>query len=190
MADNTAKPIDQIKIGDQITNAVPGKAGTETHTVTNVIVTTTDHDFVDLTITPVTTKATTPQPKTAGLWTKAALGLAASIAAIGLWAATPPQQAQAAEHTTTTTQAQTTTPTTDAQPHGATLTTTYHHPFYDQTQHAFVEAQHLHPGDVLQTPTGTATVADIHLYQANSTTYDLTVGDLHTYYVEAIHFRS
>ncbi|MDH6131372.1 hypothetical protein P3T37_000741 [Kitasatospora sp. MAA4] len=39
MANNATKPISQIKIGDQITNSVPGKDGTETHTVTNVIIT-------------------------------------------------------------------------------------------------------------------------------------------------------
>jgi hypothetical protein len=58
---------------------------------------------------------------------------------------------------------------------GGTLTTTFHHPFYDQTQAAFVDAQHLRVGDVLQTPTGTATITTLHLYHANTITYDLTI---------------
>ncbi|MDH6131378.1 RHS repeat-associated protein [Kitasatospora sp. MAA4] len=183
MPGNTTKPISQIKIGDQITNSVPGKDGTETHTVTNVIVTTTDHDFVNLTITP-TTSSTTAK---AG---KALLGLAAGVAALTLWAA-PAQPASAAEPTAATsttapaTQTQAPAPADDVQTNGSTLTTTYHHPFYDETQHAFIEAQYLNPGDVLTTPTGTATVAATHLFHANTTTYDLTIGDLHTYYVEA-----
>ncbi|WP_157536093.1 LamG-like jellyroll fold domain-containing protein [Kitasatospora mediocidica] len=186
LADNTTKPISQIKIGDQITNSVPGKDGTETHTVTNVIVTTTDHDFVNLTITPTKTDSSSTASK-AG---KALLGLAAGVAALTLWAA-PAQPAQAAEPSAATsttapaTQAKAPASADDVQTDGSTLTTTYHHPFYDETQHAFVEAQYLNPGDVLQTPTGTATVATTHLFHADTTTYDLTIGDLHTYYVEA-----
>jgi Protein of unknown function (DUF1557). len=67
----------------------------------------------------------------------------------------------------------------------AHLTTTFHHPFYDKTQSAFVDAKDLKQGDILQTPTGTAEVAGIRLYHADTTTYDLTIGDLHTYYVLA-----
>ncbi|MEU9450647.1 polymorphic toxin-type HINT domain-containing protein [Streptomyces sp. NPDC048277] len=67
----------------------------------------------------------------------------------------------------------------------ARLTTTFHHPFYDETQSAFVEAKDLKAGDVLQTPTGTAEVTRVRLYHAHTTTYDLTIGTLHTYYVEA-----
>ncbi|WP_371484748.1 RHS repeat-associated core domain-containing protein [Kitasatospora sp. NBC_00315] len=191
MADSTTKPIGQIKTGDEITNAVPGQDGTQTHTVTDVIVTTTDHDFVDLTIAPIVTSPTATtdaevaaQPKTAGRWTKPLLGLAAGLAALTLWAATPPQQAQAAETPPTASVVQTQI-TSGVETHGSALTTTYHHPFYDQTQHAFVDAQDLKPGDVLQTPDGTAAVATVRLYHADATTYDLTIGDLHTYYVQA-----
>jgi hypothetical protein len=78
-----------------------------------------------------------------------------------------------------------TTDAADVAEQGGVLTTTFHHPFYDLTQTAFVEAQHLHPGDRLQTPTGYALVTGIRLYHANTTTYDLTIGNLHTYYVVA-----
>ncbi|GAA0692758.1 hypothetical protein GCM10010193_54170 [Kitasatospora atroaurantiaca] len=179
MADNATKPIDQVKIGDRITNSVPGKEGTETHTVTDVIVTTTDHDFVDLKIAPVTTSPTASaetrtaeEPRSGGRWSKALLGLAAGVAAIGLWASAPAQPAQAAERSSSTAQE-------------ATLTTTFTHPFYDETQQAFVEAKDLRVGDSLQTPTGAAKVTSVHRYHADTTTYDLTVGDLHTYFVEA-----
>ncbi|GAB3985178.1 hypothetical protein GCM10029978_097230 [Actinoallomurus acanthiterrae] len=66
------------------------------------------------------------------------------------------------------------------------LTTTEHHPFYDITQAAFVDAAQLKPGDRLQEPGGrTAEVLDVRRYTATATTYDLTVGGLHTYYVLA-----
>jgi hypothetical protein len=69
--------------------------------------------------------------------------------------------------------------------HGGTVTTTFQHPFYDQTQAAFTDAEYLHTGDVLQTPDGTAQVTGVRLFHANTTTYDLTIDGLHTYYVEA-----
>jgi hypothetical protein len=68
---------------------------------------------------------------------------------------------------------------------GGTITTTFLHPFYDQTQTSFVEAEHLHVGDIVQTPTGTAQITNLHLYHADTTTYDLTIGNLHTFYVVA-----
>ncbi|EWM17835.1 polymorphic toxin-type HINT domain-containing protein [Kutzneria sp. 744] len=68
----------------------------------------------------------------------------------------------------------------------ATLTTTFHHPFYDLTQAAFVDAVDLHPGDQLQTADGaTAEVTSVQAYHQTETTYDLTVDGLHTYYVDA-----
>jgi hypothetical protein len=53
MADGSSKPIDQVKVGDQITNAEPGAPpGTpdQKHTVTAVHVTYTDHDYTDVTV--------------------------------------------------------------------------------------------------------------------------------------------
>jgi hypothetical protein len=65
-----------------------------------------------------------------------------------------------------------------------TLTTTYHHPFYDLTEAAFVDAQDLAAGDALQTPNGVARITSVRLYHATTVTYDLTIADQHTYYVE------
>jgi RHS repeat-associated protein len=179
MADGSVKPIDQIKVGDQITNAAPGGT-TETHKVDNVIVTTTDHDFVALSVAPVTVS---PEAKAAGAATTAGNGLnatsrakiaAATLAAAALLSAT----AAPAAHASTAGAA-------NAPSTTATLTTTYHHQFYDATTNQWTQAESLHPGDLLQTPTGYALIEATHLYHANTTTYDLTIGDLHTYYVVA-----
>jgi hypothetical protein len=53
MADGTSKPISQVKAGDRVADAVPGQAGTQAHTVSKVIVSRTDRDFVDVTVAPV-----------------------------------------------------------------------------------------------------------------------------------------
>ncbi|MET8298811.1 LamG-like jellyroll fold domain-containing protein [Streptomyces sp. NPDC005180] len=194
MADGTSKPIDQIKAGDEIKNAVPGQDGTQTHKVDKVIVTTTDHDFVDLTIAPTseTESSAAPAPaspsKTRALQ-KATLGLAASVVAIAtVVGGSTPDNTPTAVTASSATGAATSAQPADASAitvRGSTLTTTYHHPFYDQTQASFVDAQDLHPGDVLQTPSGTVRIASVRLYRANAATYDLTVDGLHTYYVEA-----
>jgi hypothetical protein len=135
MADGSTRPISQVKVGDQVSDAVPGDSAQQTHTVQNVITTTTNRDFVDVTVKP------------------SKLGKA--LAGVALAAA-------------------------------AKLTTTFHHPFYDITQSAFVEAVDLKPGDQVQTTGGgTATVTDVHAYHQQATTYDLTINGLHTYYVIA-----
>ena len=73
-----------------------------------------------------------------------------------------------------------------APPQTGELTTTYHHPFYSTTREAFVDAADLKAGDKLQQPDGTtATVLSVRLYHFTSTTYNLTVNGLHTYYVLA-----
>jgi RHS repeat-associated protein len=157
LATGRTKPIDQVKVGDKITNAVPGDSGDRTHTVQAVIVTKTDHDFVDVTVAP---GARTADPvRQPGRLARAAMTTAAAVAAVA--AALVPA-------------------------HGGTLTTTFQHPFYDRTQAAFVDAKDLRVGDELQTPDGgAATVTGVRLYHTTQTTYDLTVGGLHTYYVEA-----
>ncbi|MFI7501164.1 LamG-like jellyroll fold domain-containing protein [Streptomyces sp. NPDC049687] len=205
MADGTTKAIDQVRVGDVITNSVPGTKDTEAHKVTAVIVTYTDRDFVDIGVeeTAITGTATakTATAKTASAETggavakagktvtaskggarslvrevaraaarKAAFGLAASAAVLGALAAGGHGHDDGG---------------TAAPVAARGLTTTFHHPFYDETRAAFVEAKDLTPGDVLVTPTGTAEVTTVRLYHAHTTTYDLTVGSLHTYYVMA-----
>ncbi|MER7753210.1 LamG-like jellyroll fold domain-containing protein [Kitasatospora sp. NPDC097643] len=174
MADGAAKPISEIKEGDEVTNSVPGGSGTEKHKVDKVIVTTTDHDYVDVTVTPDEQSAS---GRPLGGLKRIALGLAATVAAFTALSATPAltPEASATPATTSATSA-----TAES-----TLTTTDNHPFYDLTQHAFVPAKDLHAGDQLQTPTGTATVRTTRHYQSTATTYDLTINGLHTYYVVA-----
>jgi hypothetical protein len=179
MAGGGTKPIDQVKVGDTIADSVPGAAGTQAHKVTAVIVTTTDHDFVDLTVKTSTTAAAAAKVPlkarasaaaktiTKAAAKKAAYGLAASAAILATLGATH----HATDHTAPTAAVS---PVTAQVDH---LTTTFHHPFYDETQAAFVDAQDLHPGDTLQTPTGTAQITAVRLYHANTTTYDLTIGD-------------
>jgi hypothetical protein len=153
MADGHTKPIEQVKIGDQVRDAVPGDSAVRTHTVQAVIVTRTDHDFVDVTVVP------TQRAGAAGRLVR--VGLAAAVGVAGAVAAFAPAL-------------------------GGTVTTTYHHPFYDRTQAAFVEAKDLRIGDELQTPgAGSATITALRLYHATQTTYDLTINGLHTYYVVA-----
>jgi hypothetical protein len=193
MADGTTRAIDQIKVGDTIANSVPGAKGTEAHKVTAVIVTHTDHDFVDVTIRK-TGEASGKHSVKAGVKAvakkaarKAAFGLAASAAILGALSAGHGHTPQSATAPVAAVSKTSSAPVakTGAEVKAAHLTTTFHHPFYDETQSAFVDAKDLKPGDVLQTPTGTAQVTGVRLYHANTTTYDLTIGTLHTYYVEA-----
>ena len=67
-----------------------------------------------------------------------------------------------------------------------TLTTTWHHPFWDATHHRWVDAHDLTPGTELRTADGTTvTVTGVHNFHQRQVTYDLTVAELHTYYVLA-----
>ncbi|MBS2966872.1 hypothetical protein KGA66_27815 [Actinocrinis puniceicyclus] len=146
MADGTSKPIDQIKVGDKIANNLAGAnpdTRDQTHTVTAVHVTHTDHDYTDVTV------ATTDG-------TRLTHALPGSDLVVPLDAAT------------------------------ATITGTAHHLYWDATTRTWTEADHLRPGDQLQTTNGhTVTILAIHDYTTTTVTYNLTIDSLHTYYVEA-----
>jgi hypothetical protein len=154
-----------------------------------VIVTHTDHDFVDVTVKGTAGKPAEQAGVTAAAKAgvkslakkaarKAAFGLAASAAVLGALSA-----GHGGQQATQPVAAVSTTARASAQ--DVHLQTTFHHPFYDETRSAFVEAKDLQPGDVLQTPTGTTEVTGVRLYHENTSTYDLKIGSLHTYYVEA-----
>ncbi|MEV7211741.1 polymorphic toxin-type HINT domain-containing protein [Kitasatospora cineracea] len=68
-----------------------------------------------------------------------------------------------------------------------TLTSTQHHPFWDVTTGKWTDAAELKTGDKVRTATGnTMTVLEVTNYLTDPTTaYNLTVADLHTYYVLA-----
>ncbi|MCM2419637.1 RHS repeat-associated core domain-containing protein [Streptomyces sp. RKAG293] len=64
------------------------------------------------------------------------------------------------------------------------ITTTWHHPFWDATHHRWTDAKDLTPGTELRQPDGrTLTVLGVRNYHSTGITYDLTVTDLHTYFV-------
>ncbi|WP_269432061.1 DddA-like double-stranded DNA deaminase toxin, partial [Saccharothrix sp. ST-888] len=69
----------------------------------------------------------------------------------------------------------------------AVLTSTQHHPYWNTTTQRWTAAAELRAGDQLQTPDGdTATVESVRNYRTDPTTaYNLTVEQLHTYYVLA-----
>ncbi|WP_081967139.1 polymorphic toxin-type HINT domain-containing protein [Kitasatospora sp. NRRL B-11411] len=67
-----------------------------------------------------------------------------------------------------------------------TITATDHHPFWSQTANNWVYASGLVRGTLLRTPDGTtAQVTAVRYREAWQTTYNLTVHDLNTYYVQA-----
>ncbi|WP_329405953.1 HINT domain-containing protein [Streptomyces sp. NBC_00704] len=66
----------------------------------------------------------------------------------------------------------------------ATLHTTANHPFWNDSTHAWVPAGDLHRGDTLNTATGHhAYVISARPTPGSANRWNLTVGDLHTYYV-------
>jgi hypothetical protein len=151
LADGSSKAIASLKVGDRVANSQPGKAGLEAHPVDRVIVTETDHDFVDLKVKPSRVR------RAVG---RVAAGVA--LAAVVAGGAVP------------------------ASASAATVTTTYHHPFYDVTRGGFVDAVDLQVGDHLQTADGgEADVVEVTPYHSTEVTYDLTIDQLHTYYVLA-----
>ncbi|MFF7438843.1 polymorphic toxin-type HINT domain-containing protein [Streptomyces sp. NPDC008122] len=124
MADGSVKPIEDVKIGDEVTATDPVTGKTAAKKVTATIFTASDKNYVDLNIT-----------------TKHGTG---------------------------------------------TLTTTDHHPFWSESEQEWVDAGDLKPGATLRTSDGeTATVQSARTYKAQQDTYNLTVADLHTYYVLA-----
>ncbi|OKK11113.1 hypothetical protein AMK16_32900 [Streptomyces sp. CB00455] len=66
------------------------------------------------------------------------------------------------------------------------LTSTLHHPHWNDTRHQWVDAGDFNPGDHLRRPDGTTlTVKTKRNYPYAVTTHNLTVNNFHTYYVLA-----
>ncbi|MFD8545999.1 polymorphic toxin-type HINT domain-containing protein [Streptomyces sp. NPDC059649] len=66
------------------------------------------------------------------------------------------------------------------------LAVTNEHPFWSPSQKAWTEAAHLRPGMTLRTVEGSAvTIKGNRPFSGNARTYNLTVNNLHTYYVLA-----
>ena len=69
-----------------------------------------------------------------------------------------------------------------------TVTTTEDHPFWNPSDRRWERADALRRGDRVETPTGTASVDGlVSATTHHAMAYDLTVDDLHTYYVVAGH---
>ncbi|MFE3123250.1 polymorphic toxin-type HINT domain-containing protein, partial [Streptomyces hydrogenans] len=119
MADGTHRPIEQIKVGDQVTATDPTTDETGPRTVTRTIHTPDDRNFTDLTFAD-----------------------------------------------------------------GSTLTSTSHHPYWSENDQRWKNAADLKAGDTLRTPQDSAvSVAGTRDWQGLQSAYNLTVDDLHTYYV-------
>nr|WP_269432010.1 polymorphic toxin-type HINT domain-containing protein [Saccharothrix sp. ST-888] len=75
----------------------------------------------------------------------------------------------------------------NANPSTVDLVSTQHHPYWDVTTHRWTDAAKLQAGDQLRTANGTlVTVVSIRNYQTGpQTAHDLTIDNLHTYYVLA-----
>ncbi|MFJ5829555.1 ricin-type beta-trefoil lectin domain protein [Streptomyces sp. NPDC093089] len=66
------------------------------------------------------------------------------------------------------------------------VTATAHHPFWVESEHAWLDANDLKPGMTLRTDRGSiSTVQVVRSYTATQSTYNLTIAGLHTYYVLA-----
>ncbi|WP_203692971.1 polymorphic toxin-type HINT domain-containing protein [Catellatospora coxensis] len=64
------------------------------------------------------------------------------------------------------------------------INTTWDHPFWSQTRESWVDAAELAPGEQLRSRDGDiVTVAEVHNHIGPEVMYNLTVDDLHTYYV-------
>ncbi len=123
LADGEDKPIDQVKVGDQVQATDPNTGNTEAKPVTALHLNQ-DTELADVTVT-------------------------------------------------------------EGNGNRAVLHTTQHHPFWDGTRHIWADAADLQPGDQLQTPHGVATVAGVRSFTGRHPMYNLTVQDIHTYYVVA-----
>ncbi|GAB2584657.1 RHS repeat-associated core domain-containing protein [Streptomyces capparidis] len=68
----------------------------------------------------------------------------------------------------------------------SSIVATTHHPFWTETTDTWLDAGDLEPGMLLRTPDGTtAEVQDVRLHTETQSTRNLTVEELHTYYVLA-----
>ena len=149
MADGSTKSIEDVHAGDVVLATDPQTGQSKPETVVQLITTTTDHDFTQLTLATTGHAAHAPPAKNDK--TKPAKP-----------ASTQPTKA------------------------AATLVTTWHHPFWNATTHQWTDASQLTPGTRLRQLDGTtSTVTAVRNYHATATTYDLTVTELHTYYVSA-----
>jgi hypothetical protein len=76
--------------------------------------------------------------------------------------------------------------TTVALADGSEITSTDHHPFWSENRKRWIDAVDLRMGDALRTPVGTAIqVGAVSHWKGLQPAFDLTVANLHTYYVSS-----
>ncbi|MFG2999576.1 polymorphic toxin-type HINT domain-containing protein, partial [Streptomyces sp. NPDC048340] len=124
MGDGSARPIEQIAVGDSVLATDPESGTTGSRRVDATIYTPDDRDFTGITL--------------------------------------------------------------DAAVGGGSVTTTDHHPFWSENAKAWINAGDLNAGDTLRTADGnTARIDEVRHWKTLQPAYNLTVNDLHTYYVLA-----
>ena len=169
--------IQDVRVGDQVINAKPGAASTETHAVTAVHVTYTDHDFTQLTITA--------DPAGHAATATSAAGGTNSPAPLPTGSSAVP----AAKQATGTAGVMAGVVGARAGPTTQRITSTSGHLYWDVTTDAWTEAGQLKAGDRLQQPDGSTAVitatASWTKAAATPVTYNLTIADQHTYYAVA-----
>jgi Pretoxin HINT domain len=72
----------------------------------------------------------------------------------------------------------------DADGDVSTINTTQHHPFWSVSDHKWTDAMDLERGDHLRSADGSLlTVASVRAFEGNQWMWDLTIDDIHTFYV-------
>ncbi|WP_433609895.1 LamG-like jellyroll fold domain-containing protein [Dactylosporangium sp. CA-139114] len=160
MADGSTKKIEDVEVGDQVSATDPETGATQPKPVTKLWL---NHDteLTDVTVRVVVSADANAKPSASkpASSTSSALKLAKVGAAV---------VAAAAVVAGTTTM----------------LHTTQHHPFWNRTTGTWVNAANLKPGDELKTEDGaTVEVTDVKNFTGAKDMRDLTVADIHTYYV-------
>lgn len=153
MADGTTKNIEDVHPGDIVLATDPQTGHSKPETVVQLITTTTDHEFTQLTLATSGKGANAPPAKESG---------AHDVSKTGM----PEPKPQGID--------------------SVNLVTTWHHPFWNSTTQTWSDASRLAPGTHLLQVDGTSTtLTAVRNYHATATTYDLTIAELHTYYVLA-----
>jgi RHS repeat-associated protein len=155
MADGTTRPIKDINVGDKVKSTDPTTGKTDAKPVI-LLHQNHDTDLADVTVSTATADRSVAKNGNAGVGKLAKA--AAALATAAALVSTP-----------------------------AVLHTTAHHPFWDQTTQSWANAADLKPGtSTLVTPDGsTQTVTAVRTYAGAKDMRDLTIAQVHTYYVVA-----
>ncbi|WP_432836901.1 scabin-related ADP-ribosyltransferase [Dactylosporangium sp. CA-092794] len=155
MADGSTKKLEDVEVGDQVAATDPETGAARAKPVTKLWLNH-DTDLTDVTVKVTASANAKPTASThKSTVGKATVALVAAAAVV--------------VGTTTT-----------------VLHTTQHHPFWNRTTGEWVNAADLKPGDDLKTDDGaTVEVTDVYNFTSAKDMRDLTVADIHTYYVMA-----